>query len=75
MNPLAEKIQKLDDVERQMPGYLDTMLKWFRVYKIPDVERERGDGRNEIAMGGRIMDREYAFSFLLFLSWMGFCQC
>lgn len=37
-----------------MPGFLDTMKYWFRMYKAPDGKKE-----NEIALEGKILGREY----------------
>lgn len=56
-NPLAEKMNGVNDIERHLPGYLDTMLEWFRVYKVSE-----GSRKNEIGGNGGIKDREYVYS-------------
>lgn len=45
-DPLAAKLNDVEDVEREMPGELRKILEWFRDYKIPDGERggDRGGG-------------------------------
>ncbi|KAK9789233.1 hypothetical protein WJX73_007750 [Symbiochloris irregularis] len=35
-DPLASKINDVEDVEREMPGELEKIMVWFRDYKIPD---------------------------------------
>jgi inorganic pyrophosphatase len=60
-NPLAGEMHDLGDVERHLPGYLETMLEWFRVYKMPE-----GWARNEIAGegDGTFKGREYVWPVL-----------
>ncbi|RMJ26682.1 Inorganic pyrophosphatase [Aspergillus sp. HF37] len=55
-NPLAGEMHDIGDVERHLPGYLETMLEWFRVYKMLE---ERAS--NEIAGQGdwTFKGREY----------------
>jgi len=53
----AEKLHDIDDVQKLLPGTLDTIREWFRTYKIPD-----GKPPNEFALGERFMDRAYALS-------------
>lgn len=52
-NPASETLNGIRDIETLMPGYLETMLEWFHVYKMPE-----GKGRNEIGCAGEIKDRE-----------------
>ena len=54
-NPVSEKLNDVSDIETHMPGYVETMLEWFRVYKIPNYGEM---GRNEIGMGWRVEGRE-----------------
>ncbi|KAK4214201.1 inorganic pyrophosphatase [Rhypophila decipiens] len=54
-NPLAEKLDDIDDVELHFPGLLDATRDWFRWYKVPD-----GNEPNEFAFGGRFLDANYA---------------
>lgn len=64
-NPLAAELNDIADAERLMPGYVQTMLEWFRLYKVPEGER-----KNEIALGGEVKGREYVL-FLFFWSASG----
>lgn len=52
-NPLAGRLNDISDVETHMPGYLETMQEWFRLYKVPE-----GKGENEIAMNGELKGKE-----------------
>lgn len=52
-NILASRMDDISDVEDNLPGYLTTMLEWFRVYKIPEDGKE-----NQIGMDGNIQGRE-----------------
>lgn len=54
-DPLAGKVQDVEDVERHCPGLLDATRDWFRIYKVPD-----GEPGNHFAFGGRWKGREYA---------------
>jgi inorganic pyrophosphatase len=51
-DPLAEKLNDIDDVETHMPGLLSATVEWFRFYKVPD-----GKPVNEVAFGGQFKDR------------------
>ena len=33
-DPLAAKMDTVDDVEREMPGELERIMCWFRDYKV-----------------------------------------
>lgn len=47
-DPLAAKLNDVEDVEREMPGELKKILEWFRDYKIPDGEkRERNESKTQ----------------------------
>jgi len=54
-DPLAEKLNNLEDVEKEMPGFLDATREWFRIYKIPD-----GKPENKFAFDGEYQDAEFA---------------
>jgi len=54
-DPLAAELNNLEDVERVMPGFLDTTREWFRIYKIPD-----GKPENKFAFDGEFQDAEFA---------------
>ncbi|KAK1751088.1 inorganic pyrophosphatase [Echria macrotheca] len=52
-DPLAEKLDDIEDVERELPGLLDATRDWFRIYKVPDGGRGNG-----FAFGGAYRDRK-----------------
>ncbi|KAJ2768395.1 Inorganic pyrophosphatase [Coemansia nantahalensis] len=54
-DPLASKMNDVDDIERYMPGLLHATNEWFRIYKIPD-----GKPENQFAFGGEAKKRAYA---------------
>lgn len=54
-DPLAEKLNDVDDVEREMPGLLAATVNWFRVYKIPD-----GKPANKFAFEDQFQNAEFA---------------
>ncbi|CAL5872357.1 uncharacterized protein PFLUO_LOCUS6621 [Penicillium psychrofluorescens] len=58
-NPLAGRLNDISDVETHMPGYLETMQEWFRLYKVPE-----GKGENEIAMNGELKGKDFALSLI-----------
>jgi len=35
-DPLAEKLNDIEDIEREMPGFIAATVEWFKIYKIPD---------------------------------------
>lgn len=39
-DPLASRLNDIEDVERHLPGYLRATEEWFRIYKIPDGKPE-----------------------------------
>ncbi|CAM9203488.1 unnamed protein product, partial [Phaeothamnion confervicola] len=51
----APDLNDVDDVERLLPGVVDSVREWFRTYKIPD-----GKPPNEFALGERCMGHRYA---------------
>ncbi|CAG7721219.1 unnamed protein product [Allacma fusca] len=54
-DPMAEKLNDIDDVEKVMPGYLRATVEWFRIYKIPD-----GKPENQFAFNGEAKNAEFA---------------
>ena len=54
-DPLAERINSLDDAERHLPGKIAQITDWFRTYKMPD-----GKPENDFAFGGECQDAEFA---------------
>ncbi|KAL4939455.1 hypothetical protein BDV06DRAFT_198875 [Aspergillus oleicola] len=54
-DPLAPKLNDIEDVERHLPGLLRATNEWFRIYKIPD-----GKPENQFAFSGEAKNRKYA---------------
>ncbi|KAK0705513.1 inorganic pyrophosphatase [Lasiosphaeris hirsuta] len=54
-DPLAKKLDDIEDVEKHLPGLLDATRDWFRIYKMPD-----GFPPNDYAFDGAFRGREYA---------------
>ena len=54
---LAPMLNDIDDVERVLPGTIDVMREWLRLYKTVDGKPENKFGMEERAMG-----REYTMS-------------
>ena len=38
-DPLAEKLNDIDDINTHMPGFIAATVEWFKIYKMPDGER------------------------------------
>ena len=54
-DPLASKLNDIEDVEKYMPGLMRATNEWFRIYKIPDGKKE-----NVFAFGGIAKGKLYA---------------
>ncbi|KAJ9079150.1 Inorganic pyrophosphatase [Entomophthora muscae] len=54
-DPLAPKLNDIEDVERHLPGLLRATVEWFRIYKIPD-----GKPENQFAFSGEAKNKKYA---------------
>ena len=54
-DPLASKLNDIDDVEKTCPGLLDATRDWFKIYKIPT-----GKPANQFASDGKFFDRAFA---------------
>jgi len=54
-DPLAPKLNDIEDVERHLPGLIRASNEWFRIYKIPD-----GKPENQFAFSGECKNRKYA---------------
>lgn len=54
-DPLAPKLNDIEDVEKHMPGLLRATNEWFRIYKIPD-----GKPENQFAFSGEAKNKKYA---------------
>ncbi|KAF9225490.1 inorganic diphosphatase [Gyrodon lividus] len=55
LDPLASKLNDIEDVERHLPGLIRATNEWFRIYKIPD-----GKGENAFAFSGEAKNKKYA---------------
>ena len=54
-DPLAPKLNDIEDVESHLPGLLRATNEWFRIYKIPD-----GKPENQFAFSGECKNKKYA---------------
>lgn len=52
-NPLSERMADIGDVEKHLPGFLESLKTWYCNYKVPD-----GKQPNTIALDGKLMDRQ-----------------
>lgn len=56
-DPLAAKLNDVEDVERHLPGLLRATNEWFRIYKIPD-----GKPENQFAFTGECKNKRLVHS-------------
>ncbi|RKO98566.1 hypothetical protein CXG81DRAFT_28621 [Caulochytrium protostelioides] len=54
-DPLASKLNDIEDVAKVLPGLLRATNEWFRIYKIPD-----GKPENNFAFSGEAKNKKYA---------------
>ncbi|KAI8377538.1 inorganic pyrophosphatase [Radiomyces spectabilis] len=54
-DPLAPKLNDIEDVEKHLPGLIRATNEWFRIYKIPD-----GKPENVFAFSGEAKNKKYA---------------
>ena len=54
-DPIASKLNDIEDVEKHLPGLICATNEWFRIYKIPD-----GKPENQFAFSGEAKNRSYA---------------
>ncbi|KAI0785501.1 inorganic pyrophosphatase [Irpex lacteus] len=54
-DPLANKLNDIEDVENNLPGLIRATNEWFRIYKIPD-----GKPENQFAFSGEAKNKKYA---------------
>jgi len=59
-DPLASKLNDIEDVERHLPGLIRATNEWFRIYKIPD-----GKPENQFAFSGEAKNKKYALEIIL----------
>ena len=53
-DPLAPRLNDIEDVERHLPGLLRATNEWFRIYKIPD-----GKPENQFAFSGECKNKKF----------------
>lgn len=53
-DPLAQKLNDINDVEDHFPGLMDSTRDWFRMYKVPD-----GKKPNKFALNEEYRDKKY----------------
>lgn len=58
-DPLASKLNDVEDVERHLPGLIRATNEWFRIYKIPD-----GKPENVFAFSGEAKSKKYAVEII-----------
>ncbi|KAL4425349.1 hypothetical protein ABPG75_009365 [Micractinium tetrahymenae] len=58
-DPLATKLNDVEDVERELPGELQKVLEWFRDYKIPD-----GKPANKFGFDNKCMNKAFALDVI-----------
>ncbi|KAG5439199.1 hypothetical protein PCANB_001498 [Pneumocystis canis] len=58
-DPLAPKLNDIEDVERHLPGLIRATNEWFRIYKIPD-----GKPENSFAFSGECKNKKYTFEII-----------
>ena len=58
-DPLADKLNDIGDVEREMPGLLDATVNWFRIYKMPD-----GKPKNKFAFDDKFQNAAFAHTVI-----------
>lgn len=58
-DPLAGRLNDIEDVERHLPGLIRATNEWFRIYKIPD-----GKPENNFAFAGEARNKRYAIEII-----------
>ncbi|KAK9320824.1 inorganic pyrophosphatase [Lipomyces orientalis] len=58
-DPLAPKLNDIEDVEKYLPGLLRATNEWFRIYKMPD-----GKPENHFAFSGECRNKKYAMEIV-----------
>jgi len=58
-DPLASKLNDIDDIKKHCPGFIENTRRWFEIYKIPD-----GKKRNFFAFNGEFLNKKYALNVI-----------
>jgi len=53
-DPLAEKLNDIGDVESHLPGVVDKIREWYRIYKVAEGKQE-----NSYSFDGKALDKEF----------------
>ena len=59
-DPLASKLNDVEDIRKTMPGLLEATRDWFRTYKMPG-----GAPPNEFAFSGKVKNRSFANDIIM----------
>jgi len=59
-DPLAEKLNDIEDVYTHMPGLVEATHDWFRTYKMPGSDNPP----NEFAFQGKAKNKEFAVNII-----------
>lgn len=58
-DPLAPKLNDIEDVKTHLPGLVEATREWFRVYKRPD-----GKPENNFAFNGEALNKAHALKII-----------
>lgn len=58
-DPMADKVQDVDDLYRILPGLVHATFSWFRTYKVPD-----GKALNVFAFREQVQPKAYAMDII-----------
>jgi len=58
-DPLADKLNDVQDIDTHMPGFLRATYEWFKIYKMPT-----GKPPNEFAFNGEAKNKEFAVDII-----------
>ncbi|PIK59464.1 putative inorganic pyrophosphatase-like, partial [Apostichopus japonicus] len=58
-DPLAEKLNDIADIQREMPGFIESTFEWFKIYKVPD-----GKPLNTFAFDSKPKDKAFALNII-----------
>ena len=77
-DPLAPRLNDVEDIERHLPGLIRATNEWFRIYKIPDgkpevnrfaqaATKDQGliEEQNVFAFSGEAKSKKYAVEIIL----------
>ena len=56
---LAKKINNIDSLNKIMPGFLESVINWFRCYKTVEGKKE-----NKFALNGKILEKKEAIKVI-----------